>query len=453
MNRKRLVSVAVPLLLLVVSALACGPGGSKPTVSIIAPSNGSQIAVGQTVEVHFRAEDEKAVAWVQMMVNDSVVATQQSPLAAGQTPLEGILRWTPSAVGTFNLILTARSTTDQDSDPAAVSITVVEAIAGRPTPTPMSTPVPQGPTPTRPSGQPTATARPGQPTATTRPGQPTATTRPTQPASQPTATTRPTQPPPPTAVPPTKTPPPTPVLPVIDYFYADTYVISVNDCATIYWATTNATEVHLRGDLAPASGEHTFCYFDLGPGITLFELAAVRGSETATEHLEIEAVEPQEVQLTAAFVPAESGSVAENGAVSDSIFPGDDQIDNKDWIGFVSFDTSNLPPGATIVSADLDLGPCSVSGDPFSDLVGPLYVTYLYYGDLDAGDYSATGGDYVASVYGCPAGVFDVASSLQAHMDPPRYQVTLSWPVRSDFDGEVDDVTYTAPVLYITYIP
>ena len=129
MNRKQIISILVSVLALIVASLACGPGPSKPTVQVLAPPNGSQIAVGQTVEVQFRAEDAKAVAWVTMEVNGANVATLQSPVAEGQTPLEGILRWTPDKAGTFQLMLTANNAAGQNSDPAAVTIEVVEASA------------------------------------------------------------------------------------------------------------------------------------------------------------------------------------------------------------------------------------------------------------------------------------------------------------------------------------
>lgn len=128
MKRRTVFHIAVPLLALGLAALACQPGGgTKPTVTITAPPNNSQVAAGQTVEVMFHAEDAKAVLWVQLEVNGAVVAMQATPLPEGQTPFDGILRWTPSEVGTFDVILIAHSSGGLDSDPAAVSIQVVAA--------------------------------------------------------------------------------------------------------------------------------------------------------------------------------------------------------------------------------------------------------------------------------------------------------------------------------------
>ncbi|OQY23099.1 MAG: hypothetical protein B6I35_04640, partial [Anaerolineaceae bacterium 4572_32.2] len=220
MNHKRYSHILLALLVLVAAALACGPtAANTPTVAVVAPPNGAQVAAGQTVEVQFRAKGDDPVAWVQMTVNGDVVAIQQSPLDEGQTPLEGILRWTPNAAGTFNLILTAHSVSGQESEPAAVSIQVVEAVADAPTPTLIPTPRQQGPTPTRPPAQPTSTTKPGQPTPTTRPAQPTA----VPPTNVPPTNVPPTAVPPthipPTAVPPTNTP----ISPAITDFHADAY--------------------------------------------------------------------------------------------------------------------------------------------------------------------------------------------------------------------------------------
>lgn len=456
MNRRQFY-ILLALLALVGAALACGPTqAAPPTVAIVAPPNGAQVAVGQTVEVQFHAEGDDPIAWVQMTVDGAVVATQQSPLDEGQTPLEGILRWTPNAAGAFNLILTAHSVAGQESGPAAVSIQVVETVAGAPTPTLVPTPRQPGPTPTRPPAQPTSTTKPGQPTPTTRPAQPTA-VPPTSvpPTSVPPTSVPPTNVPPtavpPTAVPPTNVPPTnTPISPAITDFHADSYTIDPNQCTTIYWATDHATEVRLNQEIVSAGGNRTYCYGDLGSGPTEFNLQATNGNETAMQTLTIVGLEPQ--VLDAPFVPNLSGSVSDGGNVSGPIYPGDDDA-NGTYIGFITFDITSLPGNATIKSASLDLGTCSTNGDPFNDLAGKLYVTYLYYGDLDAGDYSATGGEYIDDVYGCPGGAIDVTASIEAHKTDAYWQITLSWPVSSDFDDSTDDVTYSAPALEIVYMP
>jgi hypothetical protein len=283
------------------------------------------------------------------------------------------------------------------------------------------------------------------------------TTKPGAPTAIPTAalTQSPTDVPtkPPTAMP-TNTPPPTPTTipsPEIVDFYADAYTTGPGlPCVTVYWQTSNATTVRLDSETVAASGERQYCSADLVSGANTLELEASSSWETAVRSLTITNQEPQ--VLNAPFVTSLSGSTSDHGALSTTIYPGDD-AGNNNFIGFMSFDITALPGDATIKSATLDLGSCYVNGSPFADLAGELYVTYLYYGDLEASDYSAGGGEYVGSIYGCPSGQIDVTASVDAHKALPYYQITLSWPVRSDFDGATDDITYTSPSLEIVYLP
>lgn len=449
MTRSRLVFIAIPLLVLVIAALACGPNpAGQPTVSIVAPPNGAQIAVGQTVEVRFIAEDGQAVSWVQMTVDDAVVAVQESPLEEGQSPFEGILRWTPSQVGTFNLVVTARSVSGQDSDPAAVSIEVAEAVAGVPTLTAVATPESAEP-------QPTATTRPSQPAPTTDPGQPAATTQPpartatTQPPASPTSTPTPTQQPPqPPPSQPTHTPTPTttPVpSPEIVDLSASLYTVTSSECTTIYWQTRNANDVRLNQQVVSASGDRTVCWADLTSGMNTFELEASNGIETAMQYLTITKVESQ--QLSAPFVHDRSGSIASDGHTLPFVSPGDDGSD-VDYEGFITFDIGALPGNATVESAYMNLGDCATNGDPAS--LGGLDVLNLQYGDLDAGDY-ASGGAYITSIDPCTIFSIDVTDQVQAMVLEWFFQIRLSFP-GSNFNGVVDDVTYSSPSLDITYV-
>ena len=194
--------------------------------------------------MQFRAEDAKAVAWVTMEVNGANVATLQSPVTEGQTPLEGILRWTPSQAGTFQLMLIANNSAGQYSDPAAVTIEVVEASAGLPDPTSVPTVQPQPTKPGAPTAASTATTKPGvstaAPTATTKPGAPTVVPPTVVPTKQPTAV--PTKQP---TVVPTKQPTTVP-QPEIVAFISDKDVVYPGECITFQWTTRNATEIYLE---------------------------------------------------------------------------------------------------------------------------------------------------------------------------------------------------------------
>jgi hypothetical protein len=434
MNKKKRLVIVVSVLVLVAS-FACGPGPSKPTIQVLAPPNGSQIAVGQTVEVQFRAEDAKAVAWVKMEVDGAAVATMQSPVAEGQTPLEGILRWTPPKAGTFNLVLTANNTAGQDSDPAAVSIEVAEASANLPDPTSV----------------PTAQAQPTRPAPTTKPGQPTSTPMPTgvptkqstaAPTKQPTAV--PTKQP--TAVP--TNPPTTVPQPEIVAFLSDKDEVYPGECVTFQWTTRNAKEIYLETwPVAVPAGEKIICYDEMGVGDNWFRLSAVNAAGSVFEDKLIRAEPPPETTISAPFLPGKSGSVSSDGRDLPFVSPGDDGSDNV-YEGFMTFDIRGLPGNATIVSAYLNLGTCDTNGDPAG--LSQLHVLNLQYGDLDVGDYGA-GGAYIDSVDPCTIFSILITDQVEAMKMETDFQVRLYFD-GSDFDGDVDDVTYDSPTLDITYI-
>jgi hypothetical protein len=439
MSKKRFFPIVISLLVFV-AALACSPAcvGGKPTVKVIAPPNGSQVALGQTVEVQFRAEDARAVAWVKMDVDGATVATMESPVAGGQTPLEGILRWTPSKVGSVNLVLTAQSAAGQASDPAAVTIEVVDASANLPDPTAV----------------PTSPSQPTKPAPTTKPGDPTSTPKPTAaPTTKATAvptkkaTAVPTKQP--TAVPtkqPTAVPPTTVPQPEIVAFISDKDEVYPGECVTFQWTTRNADEIYLETwPVAVPAGEKIICYDEMGVGDNWFRLTAVNSAGSVFEDKLIRAEPPPETTISAPFDAGKSGSVSSDGRDSPFVSPGDDGSDNV-YEGFMTFDIRGLPGNATIVSAYLNLGACNPNGDG----LGQLHVLNLQYGDLDVGDYGA-GGAYITSVDPCTVFSIDVTDQVEAMKMEVEFQVRLYFD-GSDFDGQIDDVTYDSPTLDITYI-
>jgi len=156
--------------ILVSAILACQlPGSAEelPTIAVVSPPQGTQINLGETLEVVYHAEDAQGVTRVDMSLDGNLITYQEAPVPHGQTPLDGILRWTPEAAGTFNLLLVAYNTADMASAPAGVSITVLDVetqpepdAAAEPTATESPTPeptTPPEPTPTEaPQGEATA---------------------------------------------------------------------------------------------------------------------------------------------------------------------------------------------------------------------------------------------------------------------------------------------------------
>lgn len=150
-GRTLLLTVAA---LLGASVLACsiemgGAGPHKPSVEILSPPSGSRVALGEQVEVEYRAIDAVAVVRVELEVGQQIVDLQRSPTAEGQASLNGILRWTPTTPGVHTLLVYAYNRDGASNDGVGVQITVGE---GTPTAVmPKPTTSPPSPTPTVPS--------------------------------------------------------------------------------------------------------------------------------------------------------------------------------------------------------------------------------------------------------------------------------------------------------------
>jgi hypothetical protein len=294
--------------------------------------------------------------------------------------------------------------------------------------------------------KPAATTKPGAstvaPTATTKPGAPTVVPPTVVPTKQPTAV--PTKPP--TAVP--TNPPTTVPLPEIVAFLSDKDEVYPGECVTFQWTTRNAEEIYLETwPVAVPAGEKIVCYDEMGVGDNWFRLTAVNSAGSVFEDKLIRAEPPAETTISAPYVPAMSGSVSSDGRDLPFVSPGDDGSDFV-YEGFMTFDIRGLPGNATITSAYLNLGTCATNGNPAG--LSQLHVLNLQYGDLDAGDYGA-GGAYITSVDPCTIFSILVTDRVEAMKKEVYFQVRLHFD-GSDYDGDVDDVTYTSPTLDITYI-
>jgi hypothetical protein len=246
---------------------------------------------------------------------------------------------------------------------------------------------------------------------------------------------------------PTKQPTTVP-QPEIVAFLSDKDEVYPGECVTLQWTTRNADEIYLdQWVVAVPAGEKIICYDEMGVGDNWFRLTAVNAVGSVFEDKLIRAEPPPETIIGAPFVPGMSGSVSSDGRELPFVSPGDDGSDFN-YEGFMTFDIRSLPGNATIVSAYLNLGTCDTNGNPAG--LSQLHVLNLQYGDLDAGDYQA-GGAYVASVDPCTIFSIDVTDRVEAMKTEVYFQVRLHFD-GSDFDGDVDDVTYTNPTLDITYI-
>jgi hypothetical protein len=185
MSNRRMILVAA-LLLLVGGALACTGGPQKPSVEILSPPSGSEVALGEAVQVEYRASDPAAVARVDLEVGGQVVDSQTSPVAEGQPTMTGVLSWIAGEAGSHTLIVYAYNSDRVASDPVGVNVTVGDGQAvpgstvtisllmpgGSATPESTGSPPPPGATATTKQPAPSST-RPPAATPTTPPPTPT----------------------------------------------------------------------------------------------------------------------------------------------------------------------------------------------------------------------------------------------------------------------------------------
>lgn len=136
--------IAFAFAVLTLAALACVmPGGEeeptetptpaatntpegKPTVVIDAPPSGAETAVDQEVFVQSTSNDAAGVTRVVLEVDGVQVSSDESPDPEGQPTFTLLQSWTPTASGTYNVSVTAFRGDGTASDPANITVSVVE---------------------------------------------------------------------------------------------------------------------------------------------------------------------------------------------------------------------------------------------------------------------------------------------------------------------------------------
>jgi hypothetical protein len=124
---RRIVAIAV-LSLLVAGILACElpglRGGPKPTAVILSPASGTQVKAGETVAIQSSATDVKGVTRVELWVDGSLVRSDDNPQQ--QPAFSVIQEWTAAILGSHSVTVKAYNAAGQVSDPATVTVNVVE---------------------------------------------------------------------------------------------------------------------------------------------------------------------------------------------------------------------------------------------------------------------------------------------------------------------------------------
>jgi hypothetical protein len=145
--------------------------------------------------------------------------------------------------------------------------------------------------------------------------------------------------------------------------------------------------------------------------------------------------------------PAESGhlSIGMGGAhVVDSGAVVGDDAGNGQLKGFLTFDLSGIPAGATINAATLNLGSFHKEGTPLDDL-GALTAYLVNYGDLDGGDWDLPASSTPARHERLSAVSQDqnvLASVRLAFNNGWDYQLRLEFAHAASNDGQEDSFEF-----------
>lgn len=97
-------------------------GGTAPTVQIVAPGNGQQVALGNSVDIQVQASSPTGVTRMLLSASGRTSSTKTFPEAL--TSAEALLRWRPDREGTFELSVVAFSGTTP-GEAAIITLQVV----------------------------------------------------------------------------------------------------------------------------------------------------------------------------------------------------------------------------------------------------------------------------------------------------------------------------------------
>ncbi len=243
------------------------------------------------------------------------------------------------------------------------------------------------------------------------------------------------------------------VLPVINSFAAEPKSIASGDSSTLTWNASGTAEVTIAPDVGNVepigstlvSPEETITY----------TLTATNESGSVTATAQVMVVAPSLHTMTLSSIGQEDGHVIEGGVIHPHPYPGDTDK-NRARQAFLSFDISEIPTGATIKSASLDLSGGDELGEPFVGL-GVMRVYDDPYGTLDGGDFtSGFPGGEMRSCYSRPLGPFTssgLVNGLQARVDAgaSRFQVRLQFQKHTEGNYRDDMLRVRQPELVINY--
>jgi hypothetical protein len=259
--------------------------------------------------------------------------------------------------------------------------------------------------------------------------------------------------------------------PTIDSFYTSPGSITSGGSSTLSWGVSGATTVSI--DKGIGSVALTGTRVVSPTATTTYTLTATNdaGSVTATAQVMVSTESEEETEaetetetetmseytVTLYSIAEEDGSVREGGGglATHDLFVGDD-VTNRARQCFLSFDISDIPSGATITDASLDVKVEAKIGVPFAHL-GSLRVYNDQYGSLGDSDFtSGFPSGQLYTFHAAPTGPFssdELIDKLQDRVDDgdSRFQVRMQFEEYSDDNDNIDALRLSMPKLVITY--
>jgi len=228
--------------------------------------------------------------------------------------------------------------------------------------------------------------------------------------------------------------------PIVKSFNANPGKISPGGSSTLMWDVSDAATVSIAPDIGNVglSGNRVV----MPKQATTYTLTAtnVVGTVTATAQVVIAAAVSDKVELYS--IGAEDGQVRKDGYVGQEPDVGDTKSGTAIQ-GFVSFDISMIPAGATVTSATLDLTAAAIYGEPFSKL-GMLLVYDCQYQTLKASDFVV--GPVLGAIYTIavtpsqPITSHVLASAIQKRVDAgsSRFQLRFQFEKPYFYNNQAD---------------
>jgi hypothetical protein len=166
-----------------------------------------------------------------------------------------------------------------------------------------------------------------------------------------------------------------------------------------------------------------------------------------------DASDPEPDMATLTLSHEEWGSIYSDGDFDRVLLCAGDFDDNRGVRGFVSFDLSSIPAGASVVEATLELP--QARGFDAGSTAGLLsfWIHNYQYGTLEAGDFDGGPTVRVGGYNSFPLPLVDVKDSVQTRISggEDRFQLRLQFGKLTNDNSRADFICFGPPSLTITY--